>query len=364
MTNSIKDIVGRETTHINGAFLIHAPGSFLNGAGLGSGEDKNTSTVKSFWQNGKRVPYVSSQAWRRWLRNTLIEETGWPKSEIEAIGWNNDGSTNKVAGQLDPIIYPEDDIFGYMFATGRDVNPKDDRIKRDHIPEEQLVRPSAFKSSLLRGVDGLIAMSEDQGFVHLNDDTPLPYTTEFYAAELIALFSLEVYRLGVFEKKGNVSKELDPYLKDKHSDKVEVLDHPVYRNGEIVKRKGELTQYQNEVAGALIRSIARLRGGAKMTQFGTSLNPSFLMVAGMTVGIVPFEHLIMSKNGKPMLNLQALEELIKDYKDRFTTPFYIGMLSGYLANEDEVRKLKNVEGIEVIIDTPIQVAEKLATALK
>ncbi|RMG30456.1 MAG: hypothetical protein D6732_16200 [Methanobacteriota archaeon] len=363
MTKSIKEIVGRKTTHINGAFLIHAPGSFLNGAGLGSGEDKNTSTVKSFWQNGKKVPYVSSQAWRRWLRNTLIEETGWPKSEIEAIGWNNDGSTNKVAGQLDPITYPEDDIFGYMFASGRDVNPRDERIKRDHIPEEQLVRPSTFKSSLLRGIDGLISMNEDQGFVHLNDDTPLPYTTEFYAAELMALFSLEIYRLGVFEKKGNVSQELDPFLKERHSNLIEVLDHPVYRNGEIVKRKDGLTDYQTEVAGALIKSIARLNGGAKMAQFGTSLNPSLILVAGMTVGIVPFEHLIGNKDGKPVLNMQGLKELIKDYKDRFTTPFYIGMLSGYLGNEEEVRDLSEVEGVEVVVDTPIQVAEKLAAAL-
>ncbi len=363
MTKSIKDIVGRKTTHINGAFLIHAPGSFLNGAGLGSGEDKNTSTVKSFWQNKKKIPYVSSQAWRRWLRNTLIEETGWPKSEIEAIGWNNDGSTNKVAGQLDPITYPEDDIFGYMFASGKDVNPKDERIKREHIPEEQLVRPSAFKSSILRGIDGLVSMTEDQGFVHLNDDTPLPYTTEFYAAELMALFSLEVYRLGIFEKKGKTSSELDPYLKDKHSDKVEVMEHPIYSKGEIVKRKGDLKKYQSEVAGELIKAIARLNGGAKMAQFGTSLNPSLMMVAGMTVGIVPFEHLIGNENGKPKLNLQGLKELIRDYKDRFTTPFYIGMLSGYLANEDEVRKLTEVESIKVVIDTPIQVAEMLAAEL-
>ncbi len=361
---TIKEIVKRKTTHINGAFLIHAPSSFLNGAGLGSGEDKNTSTVKSFWYNKTRVPYVSSQAWRRWLRNTLIDQTGWPKSEIEAIGWNNDGSTNKVAGKLDPITYPEDDIFGYMFASGKDVNPKDERIKRDHIPSEQLVRPSAFKSSILRGVDGLISVTKDQGFVHLADDTPLPYTTEFYAAELMALFSLEVYRLGVFEKKGKVSQELDPYLKEKHKDLIEVKEHPVYSNGEIVVRKGDLVKYQNELASALVKSIARLNGGAKMAQFGTSLNPSLLMVAGMGVGVIPFEHLISNDSGKPSLNVEALKELIKDYKDRFTTPFYIGVLRGYLANDEEVRNLGEVEGVTIVVDTPIQVAEMLAKDLK
>ena len=77
----------KKLTHVAGTFLIHADGAFLNGAGLDrTREDRNTTVPKSYRDGvGGRVPYVSAQAWRRWLRNTLIEETGWPESELRAI---------------------------------------------------------------------------------------------------------------------------------------------------------------------------------------------------------------------------------------------------------------------------------------
>jgi hypothetical protein len=36
-----KESISESITHIAGTFLIDAAGSFLNGAGLGSGEDRN-----------------------------------------------------------------------------------------------------------------------------------------------------------------------------------------------------------------------------------------------------------------------------------------------------------------------------------
>jgi CRISPR-associated protein Cst2 len=103
--------MSQNLTHVTGCFLIPATGSFLNGAGLAPGEDRNVATPKSFRSGGQRVPYVSAQAWRRWLRNTLIEETGWQPSELTAIELSAKGTTNKISGKLDPVDYPEDDIF-------------------------------------------------------------------------------------------------------------------------------------------------------------------------------------------------------------------------------------------------------------
>src|SRR5947207_2697781 len=108
-----------QLTHVSGTFLIQADGAFLNGAGIDPRrEDKNTTVPKSYRDGiGNRVPYVSAQAWRRWLRNTLIEETGWPASELRAIDLSAKGTTNKIAGELNPVDYAEDDIFGYMRAA-------------------------------------------------------------------------------------------------------------------------------------------------------------------------------------------------------------------------------------------------------
>jgi CRISPR-associated protein Cst2 len=92
-------------THVAGTFVLHADASFLNGAGLGEGEDRNVTVPKTLRDGRYWVPYVSSQAWKRWLRSTLIAETNWPASELRSIGESEKGSTAKIAGELDPVEY-------------------------------------------------------------------------------------------------------------------------------------------------------------------------------------------------------------------------------------------------------------------
>jgi CRISPR-associated protein Cst2 len=106
-------------THVAGTFLIHADASFLNGAGLGEGENRNVTIPKTLKDNKNDVPYVSSQAWKRWLRTTVLEETGWPPSQLKADKQSEKGSTSKISGELDPVTFPEDDLFGYMRAQAK-----------------------------------------------------------------------------------------------------------------------------------------------------------------------------------------------------------------------------------------------------
>jgi CRISPR-associated protein Cst2 len=47
--------------------------------------------------------------------------------------------------------------------------------------------------------------------------------------------------------------------------------------------------------------------------------------------------------------------LANDYKDKLATPIYIGIRSGYLGNENEVRELSK-EGF--IIDSPIEIVNR------
>ena len=103
-------------THVAGTFVIYADASFLNGAGLGEGEDRNVTVPKTLRDGRNRVPYVSSQAWKRWLRLTLLDETGWKPSELRSSKKSEKGSTSKIEGELDPVEFPEDDLFGYMRA--------------------------------------------------------------------------------------------------------------------------------------------------------------------------------------------------------------------------------------------------------
>jgi hypothetical protein len=63
-----------------GTFLIDAAGAFLNGQGLAIQEDKNFMKIKTFQDSPSergdyyQVYYVSSQAWRRWLRNARLKK--------------------------------------------------------------------------------------------------------------------------------------------------------------------------------------------------------------------------------------------------------------------------------------------------
>lgn len=355
---TLYNIVDRTTKYITGTFAVHADGAYLNGAGLSTrGENKNTSTVKKYWK-GKPIPYVSAQAWRRWLRNTLIEETSWKPSTIEAIQLSEKGTSAKIAGKLNPLDYPEDDIFGYMYTSGSTTTTDD--VERD-LPDIQLVRKSPFRTSMLRGVSDLTALAEDNGFVHLQKGDPLPYTTEFYSSELTAVFGLDLYRLGVYENIDKGNSELDPKLIVEEKN-IEVKKHPVYPKSSIII-KNDVINYQNKKAKELFLGLAKLRGGSKTAQFGTDVSPKFMILVGMNTGNILFDDLIVNDNYKPMLNLNALKEIIADYKDNFTTSIHIGVRDSYLTNQEELTKLTEVNGVKINHGTPIQIVKDFVAEL-
>jgi CRISPR-associated protein Cst2 len=216
-------------THIAGTFLIKANGSFLNGAGLGSGEDRNYSIIKTFQDGSRghfyRVPYVSSQSWRRWLRNTLIEETDWKASKLRALHENKDGHTDKLGGEFNPVEYPEDDIFGYMRTEKGSGKPRkaveaedngedEEAVKQDATSTQRgtrvktLARTSPLSTSILVSLRNSGWEGRDEGFVHLTEGTPQPYKTQFYNTNMQGIFCLSYKRLGTFSNVGD-KVELD-----------------------------------------------------------------------------------------------------------------------------------------------------------
>ena len=200
----------KKMSHIVGTFLVSAQGAFLNGAGIDkSGEDRTSVIPKQFSDGKYHVPYVSAQAWRRWLRDTLIEETGWKKSTLRAIKLSEKGTTSKIAGELDPINYPEDDLFGYMRSEegqGRSKKTEVDNETKEpqkRIKVKALIRASPFMSSILMSLRKFGWKGKDDGFVHLEEGTPVPYSTVFYNTNLQAIFGLDMNRTGVFRNVGD-----------------------------------------------------------------------------------------------------------------------------------------------------------------
>lgn len=364
----------KSLTHVVGTFLIHADASFLNGAGLGEGENRNVTIPKTLKDHNDNVPYVSSQAWKRWLRNTLIEETGWPASELAAIKVSEKESTSKIAGKLDPVSYPEDDLFGYMRAQeGQGKGAKkaeengleedeDEADKPKKGPKAKaLVRSSPFSASLLVSVRKKGWRGRDEGFVHLKEGTPLPYTTEFYTTHLQGVFCLAHCRVGRFENLG------DRIELEESKAKQYAADGKLTENGGVYELANAGTK--KERSGELLKALAVLRGGAKQAAFGTDVAPKFLLLTGLSCGNPIFNHLFTDEPTTGLtFKTGRFSELLQDYADRIRTPVFVGFRSGYVQNEEELRSLagkhKFPRGeVEVVVTTPRDAAERMSGLL-
>ncbi|MCU0328742.1 MAG: type I-B CRISPR-associated protein Cas7/Cst2/DevR [Chitinophagales bacterium] len=329
--------------NITGALLIDATASFLNGSGLKAQEDKNRVIPKTFKEKVnnriEEVPYVSAQSWRRWLRDTTNEENNWNPSELKSIKESEKGSTTKIATELNPIEFPEDDLFGYMKSGAKD--------------EESIQRTSPFKTSILKGIRNMRALSVDEAFVHLKEGTPLPYSTQFYSTHLEGFFNLEYYRLGVYDNLGS-HQELSKELVEKHQDKFEITDLKGKDHKRYILKEAKKKRKEN--ASGLLKGLAFLRGGAKQAAFGADVSPKVLILAGMESANPVFNNLFVGTGEKPQLNIEVLKQIASDYKSKLATPIYIGIRTGYLQNEEDIKALEK-EGF--IIDSPIGIVNKL-----
>jgi CRISPR-associated protein Cst2 len=359
----------KEFTHIAGTFLIKADGSFLNGAGLEPGEDKTVTVPKTLIDGGKRVPYVSAQAWKRWLRNTAIEENGWPPSELRAIGLSGRGTTNKISGELNPVEFPEDDIFGYMEAKSgqgkeEDMETKDEQDKEEEMEGQDekekkgkvkaLIRTSPFMASILVSLRKKGWEGRDKGYVHLKEGTPQPYTTVFYTTNLQGVFCLDYSRLGVYNNCGD-RIELDEakaekFLKDGVIEE-EIVDE---KKGWKIFRLKDLEEKRKQRAGGLLKALSVLRGGAKQAAFGTDLAPKAIILAPLSCGNPIFNSLFKEDN-ELVFKTETFKEVLEDYKDRITGKVYIGIRKGYISNEEEIYSLAKDKKYEdrVVVTTPM-----------
>lgn len=359
-------------THIAGTFLIYADASFLNGAGLGEGENRNVTVPKMLQDQKDKVPYVSSQSWKRWLRNTLIEETGWPSSELKSIKESKKGSTSKISGELDPINFAEDDLFGYMRAQegqgktsketvepGEDLDQEEDEPVKKAPRTKALVRTSPFMASLLISLRKTGWRGRDEGFVFPKEGTPLPYTTEFYTTHLQGVFCLAHHRVCRFENIGD-RIELDEPKAKRYLDEKKIVSSGA--SFEIANA----ADLRKQRSGELLKALSVLRGGAKQAAFGTDVSPKLLIFAGLNCGNPIFNHLFEEQPATGLVFRKELFlEILNDYADRIVTPVCVGIRSEYLANQDAVRALHGKHSlqrgdVDIRVSTPREAAEAIA----
>lgn len=311
---------------VQGFVLMEVDVAALNNAGSDKSSNLDNAVVtKKIRKNGKEYPYVSGQAWRYWWRDTLVKSFNWEMSPVVR-------ETKIAFTQADPLTYPDDDIFGYMRAEKK----------------LTLTRVSPLKNS------ALIAMSynpvvQNWASMTRQDGDAVPFGVDEYCAVLKGMFSLDLEQVGTFSNVNrtgfmNISEEMkktalesncveinDPFAKDSLNNSVKLI-----RLSKEIREK--------RIKETLL-ALKTLSGGAKQTTNMADVTPKLIMLARFKSGNHPFSHLGKEELGKPVFSMDALTEIMEDYREQFIGKIYIGKRKGFM---DEIDKqLSNLTGERV-----------------
>lgn len=346
--------------HLSGLLLIDCPASALNNMGSQGEMSKperrydNWSTVKFIRTKEGFLPYVSAQAFRYWLRDTLADVPGWTPSPIfreEKIAYTD----------ANPIAYAEDDLFGYMRAPGGSENVDQKWADKGLTTQEKakkgfvaLTRVSPFKVSTLISVAPLKELGFDYGTMSRGEGDPVPYVHEFYRTTLVGLFSVDLGMIGRFYHVDRTGfRHLDSVRKQIAADR----GLASYDNGrafelDLETRAARLRQ--------LLEGLSRITGGAKQSVHYTEVAPKLLFMAVSRGGNHLFGTSVgANEKGLPKINENAIEEAGKVFGTDLLSGFYTGLTQGYL---DEQRSTleKAIAGVPgSYLAHPVQAVRRL-----
>jgi CRISPR-associated protein Cst2 len=312
---------------VTGLLLIDAPASALNNLGsIPGARTDNTVGVKLIRAKDGAYPYVSAQALRYWLRTTLEgADLGWQKAPIFR--------EKKVAyTDANPILYWDDDLFGYMRAPSKRTDAikarEADKSRANETPTTDTVtRASPFRVSTLVSI-APVNPTNDFGTMSRHEGDPVPHEHQFYRTTLKGLFSLDLHASGTFsyrQKTGfrNLDDERIKLAEENGLEPVE--DDKSYRLplDERVQR-----------ISALFEGLAHLEGGAKQALHYTDVAPALVILAVTKGGNHIFGHVIgATGRGLPELKIDALKEALTIFADDILSAVYVGWVKGYLDDE-------------------------------
>lgn len=333
--------------HLIGLTLIDAPHSALNNAGTEASQaTENIVTVKKLQKGRNTYPYVSGQAWRNWWRTTLEQEfDDWNSSPIER--------EKKIAfTAADPVTYDDDDVFGYMRAQSEMQGKKKVNLT--------VTRSSPLKCSPLISIAPQMP-TNDFGVMARQEGDPVPYEHQFYSCVLQGIFSLDLAAVGAFSHINKTG-----YLNIAESYVAKIQDAEGTQTGEesvwVLPKETRVRRCQQTLAALPI-----LSGGAKLTSHLTDVTPKLIILSVLDGGNHPFMNVMVERNGVGELSIDALREVIEDYKDRFCDAIYIGRRSGFMDELDEQLNdlaTNNDLPCKIVYDSPNKVIAQLSQKLE
>lgn len=311
-----------------GLLLIDAPASALNNLGSVPGaRTDNTVGVKTIRAKDGLYPYVSAQAFRYWLRTTLeMGGFGWKQAPIYR--------EEKVAyTDANPILYWDDDLFGYMRAPSKKSSAlqkrEADATRTNETPTaETVTRASPLRVSTLVSIAPLSGVTDDFGTMSRHEGDPVPHEHQFYRTTLKGLLSLDLNACGTFSyrhKTGFLNLD-EPRVALAKAGGLEHLEGQKSYRLPFAQRLQRIS--------TLFEGMAQLEGGAKQTLHYTDVAPSFLLLGVTKGGNHLFGHVIgASGRGQPQVKIAALQEALTVFADELLSPVYVGWVKGYLDEE-------------------------------
>lgn len=322
--------------HVNGVWLIDAPASALNNQGsIEGGRTENVIGVKLIRSRNGAYPYVSAQAFRYWLRETLrATNSRWRAAPIFR--------ENKIAyTDGNPIEYWDDDLFGYMRAPSKKADAKAAREATERGNETptdtEITRNSPLKVGTLVSI-APVYVTDDFGVMSRQDADagsvlagtapkadPVPHEHQFYQATLKGLFDLDLHACGTFWQRWKTGyRNLDSHRITLAKERgLELLE-----DGHAFRLPAE--ERIARVA-ALFEGLSQLDGGAKQTLHYTPVAPSLFLASVMRGGVSPYQHAVgADERGQPRIKPEALTEALAVWQDQLLSPVYLGWRRGYL----------------------------------
>ncbi|HMN15894.1 MAG TPA: type I-B CRISPR-associated protein Cas7/Cst2/DevR, partial [Bellilinea sp.] len=339
---------------VTGRLLSDAPASALNNSGepIPGARTDNTSSVKFIRVGGNNYPYVSAQAVRYWLRNTLetTDEIEWRPSPV-----HREEKVAYVDGN--PLIYWDDDLLGYMRAPSKR-SKKEDESALTPLEDEQGKPTTVTRASPLRVSTFVsiapVSITVDYSTMSRQDGDPVPYEHQFYRATLQGLISLDLNMAGKFYYRRRTGFQNLDAVRRKMAEE-QGLEHLEDEKAYRLNRAERLQRVQS-----LLYGLGRLQGGAKQAIHYTDVSPAVTILAVTTGGNHPFNYLFKERGGQPQFQEEAFAATLEDARDQLLSPVFVGWKPGYLPEEQAKAARVSMDGVQIGFSTPRAAFENLA----
>ncbi|ABW10835.1 CRISPR-associated autoregulator, DevR family [Parafrankia sp. EAN1pec] len=288
----------------------------------GRGE-ATTGRVKKTRIRGATYPYVSAQAFRRWVRDTMTASGSVPSPTVRVGKAQN--KAQKATTAADPIQYADDDLFGFMKAGAKDDAPT-------------TVRDSPFMVGTLLSVEK-VWLTEDFGVMSRGIPEPVLHGHEFYTADLAAPFLLDVPRVGTFTLPGTGGSGRPNYLTEK--DALSMAEAVRAGATSVTFRGSSAVRLplpaRRERVAVLLDALAELAGGAKQALHYGDRSAALFALVPMAGGVNPLGFVIGGAEDGSGLRVsgEVLREELAAWEGEYEPPVLIGWRPGF---RDELRK--------------------------